>query len=221
MPSPSPPRPLPARLPRLGIFPLPSAQLFPHTVLPLHVFEPRYRALTRDCLAGSRLMAVALLRPGYEERYQERPEVHLVCGVGEIVDHRRYPDGRYDILLRGIGRVRITRELPPDEPYRLVEAERLDEPPAEGPQVHAAHRALLALCDRLAIALPEGGDTLRSLARQEDDPGACADVLCAALLTEADERQSALESLDPLARLDRATGAAALLLDRFTPRAPN
>ncbi len=221
MPSPTPPRLLPARLPRLGIFPLPSAHLFPHTLLPLHVFEPRYRALTRDCLAGSRLMAVALLRPGYEPDYEGRPDVHPVCGVGEIVEHRRYPDGRYDLLLRGIGRVRIVRELAPDEPYRLVEAARLDEPTAEGPHIVAAHKSLLALCDRLATALPEGGDTLRTLARQEEDPGACADVLCAALLTEADERQEALEALDPLVRLDRATGAAALLLDRFSRRDAN
>lgn len=221
MPSPTPPRLLPSHLFRLGIFPLPSAHLFPHTLLPLHVFEPRYRALTRDCLAGSGLMAVALLRPGYEPRYAERPDVYPVCGVGEIIEHRRYPDGRYDILLRGLGRVRIARELPPDEPYRLVEADRLDEPVAEGPHVAAAHKSLLALCDRLAVALPDGGDTLRALARQEEDPGACADVLCGALITEPDERQEALEALDPLARLDRATAAAALLLDRFTLRNSN
>lgn len=221
MPSPTSPRPLPSRLSRLGIFPLPSAQLFPHTLLPLHVFEPRYRALTRDCLAGSRLMAVALLKPGYEPRYAERPDVHPVCGVGEIVEHRRYPDGRYDILLRGLGRVRIVRELPPDEPYRLVEADRLDEPFAEGPHVIAAHQALLVLCDRLAAALPDGGETLRALAREEDDPCACADVLCAALITEPDERQEALEALDPIDRLDRASAAAALLLDRFTLKSAN
>src|SRR5205085_8990732 len=88
---------LPATLEHLGMFPLPEAQLFPGALLPLHVFEPRYRALTRDVLAAATpVMAVAMLEPGFEAEYDGRPGVRAVCGVGEIIEHRLYPDGRYD-----------------------------------------------------------------------------------------------------------------------------
>src|SRR4051812_29131191 len=113
---------LPPTLDALSIFPLPEVQLFPHSLLPLHVFEPRYRALARDCLAGSKMLALPTLEPGYEEQYEGRPAVKPVCGVGEIVESHRHPDGRYDLLLRGLGRVRIVEELPPRHPYRLVRA---------------------------------------------------------------------------------------------------
>ena len=206
---------LPSLLSRLPIFPLPGAQLFPHALLPLHIFEPRYRAVTRDCLAGTRQLAIAVLAPGSEADPQGRPAVYPVCGVGQIVHHHAYPDGRYDILLQGLGRVRITTELPPDEPYRLVTAERLDDVKAEPGLIAASHKALLALCDRLAAAFPQGGETLRDLAHQESDPAAATDLLAAALVTEPTERQRLLETLDVAARLDHLTATLADLITRF------
>src|SRR6185436_5117887 len=107
------------------IFPLPDVALFPHAILPLHVFEPRYREMVRDCLAGDRKMAVAALAPGYEADYHGRPAVRPVCGLGEVVAHDGLPDGRSNILLRGTSRVRIIEELPPDRSYRLVRCQRL------------------------------------------------------------------------------------------------
>src|SRR5687767_15897160 len=71
----------PSALSSLPIFPLPNCVLLPGGLLPLHVFEPRYRDLTRDCLAGSHLMAIARLRPGYETSYYARPPVYERCGV--------------------------------------------------------------------------------------------------------------------------------------------
>lgn len=206
--------PLPLQLDRLFVFPLPEAHLFPGALLPLHVFEPRYRALTRDCLATSKRMAVALLEPGYEADYEGRPPIRRVCGVGEILQSRHHPDGRYDVVLRGLGRARIVEELPPHQPYRLVRAVRLDDAPP-GASLSVGHKSLLALCDRLATVLPSGGDTLRALARQEPDPAAASDVIAAALVTESDERQLLLESLDPAARLDRLAAIVAALVGRF------
>jgi Lon protease-like protein len=89
-----------AELAVVSIFPLPQVALFPHAILPLHVFEPRYREMVRDCLAGDRKMAVASLAPGYEATYHERPAVRAVCGVGELVAHEALADGRSNILLR-------------------------------------------------------------------------------------------------------------------------
>ena len=98
------------------VFPLPNAVLFPRAILPLHVFEPRYRLMTHDALAGSRLIATALLRPGYEPRYHTLDvDIHPVVCVGRIIREERLPDGRYNFLLQGLMRARIlqeNRELP-------------------------------------------------------------------------------------------------------------
>src|SRR5262245_22622205 len=114
-------------LAELPIFPLPNVALFPGTLLPLHVFEPRYRELTREVLAGRKIMAVARLKPGFESQYEERPPVFEVCGVGYVESHQERPDGRFDIALRGLARVRIVEELPPVRAFRQVRALRLPE----------------------------------------------------------------------------------------------
>ena len=82
---------IPTRSSSLPIFPLPNCVLLPGGLLPLHVFEPRYRELTRDCLAGHQLMAVARLRPGYETTYYGRPPVYERCGVGRIICSEELP----------------------------------------------------------------------------------------------------------------------------------
>lgn len=107
------------------VFPLPDVVLFPRQVLPLHIFEPRYRAMTRDALAGHRFIAVALLKPGFEPHYFTRcAPIHRVIGVGRIVDSQTLSGGRYNILLRGEARARIVRECG-DRPYRLAQIELL------------------------------------------------------------------------------------------------
>ena len=93
---------------QIPIFPLPDVVLFPHTLLPLHIFEPRYRQMIRDCLAGDKRLAMALLRPGWESDYYGRPPVHPIAGAGEIIQHEELPDGRFNILLRGTMRIGIT-----------------------------------------------------------------------------------------------------------------
>jgi Lon protease-like protein len=209
--------PLPARLDRLLIFPLPEVQLFPHALLPLHVFEPRYRALTRECLSTTRRMAIATLDEGWEGDYEGRPPVRVLCGVGEVLESERYPDGRYDLLLRGVGRARIVEELPATQPYRAVRAVRADDARADAQPLVEGLQALLALCDRLAAALPQGGDTLRGLARQENDPASAADVIASALTADPVERRAVFEELDPAARLDRVATIVAGVLNRFHP----
>src|SRR5256885_1554044 len=95
------------------IFPLPKLVLFPGTLLPLHVFEPRYRDMLADTLANERrLIAVAQLKPGWESLYEGRPEIYDVAGVGRIVQHKKNPDGTYDIVLEALARVQL-RELDP------------------------------------------------------------------------------------------------------------
>jgi Lon protease-like protein len=201
---------------KVCIFPLPQVTLFPHAILPLHVFEPRYREMVKDCLAGNRQMAVAALEPGFEADYAGRPAVRALCGLGELVAHEALPDGRSNIILRGTQRVRIVEELPPDQSYRMVRYEPVrDFYPGDFDRARAV-RDLLMLCDQLALKLPSGADTLRELARSEDDPGPLSDVLAAALVTDPDDRQSLLELPDVKTRVDRIGAEIAAILMRFT-----
>jgi len=204
--------PDPATLAALPIFPLPNCVLLPGGLLPLHVFEPRYRELTRDCLAGHQLMAVARLRPGYQTSYYGRPPVYERCGVGRIICSEELPDGRFALLLRGVARVEIARELEQDRAYRLVEARMLDDRCEHKSEATDLHRRLLQLCDRLAEVLEQGGPQLRDLVRAFDDPGTCADAIAAALVMDADARQELLEAVDPCSRLQRTLGHVSHLL---------
>jgi uncharacterized protein len=203
------------------IFPLPQVALFPHAILPLHVFEPRYREMVRDCLAGDRRMAVAALAPGYETSYHERPPVRAVCGVGEVVAHEALADGRSNILLRGVARGRIVEELPPTESYRRVRWQPIEDrlPPGfDGPR---ALSAMILLADQIALKLPSGQETLRELARSQPAPGPLTDVLAAALVTDPDARQSLLEEPDVAVRVERVSERlASILLDFSEKRGP-
>src|SRR5262249_33971746 len=157
--------------------------LFPHAIMPLHIFEPRYRAMVRDVLAGDHMLSVVRLRPGFEKDYDGRPPVFDIAGMGEVVQSQALPDGRFNLLLRGIARVRIERELPPELPYRLVAARALHDE-YSGADLGIARAAMEALADKLATALPQGGDILRQVVREAREPGALADVLAASVIVE-------------------------------------
>jgi Lon protease-like protein len=94
----------------LPLFPLPNVVLFPNVFLPLHIFEPRYRAMVGDALAGDRLIGMVLLRPGWEGAYEGRPPVYPIGCSGVITHVERLQDGRYNIVLRGLDRFRIVEE---------------------------------------------------------------------------------------------------------------
>jgi len=110
----------------LPVFPLPNVVLFPNVFLPLHVFEPRYREMVADALAGDRLIGMVLLRPGYERDYEGRPPVYPVGCRGVMTHAERLPDGRYNIVLRGLDRFRILSE-DHDRSYRRAAIEVLHE----------------------------------------------------------------------------------------------
>src|SRR6185295_15115312 len=98
---------LPSTIP---LFPLPNVVLFPNVCLPLHIFEPRYREMTEEALAGDRMIGMVLLRPGWERNYEGRPPVFSVGCSGVITHYNKLDDGRYNIVLRGIERFSIVDE---------------------------------------------------------------------------------------------------------------
>ena len=144
------------------LFPLPNLVLFPHAVQPLHIFETRYRQMTADALAGDRLIAPVLLRDGWEHDYDFAPAIHTVACLGKIVAEKRLADGRYNLLLRGVSRVRIDGEICADKLYRSAAVSVLADVVSEDMDELSALRRRLA-----EILKPRPGDG--SLGRQLEE----------------------------------------------------
>jgi hypothetical protein len=113
--------------PTIPIFPLPNVVLFPNVFLPLHIFEPRYRQMVADALQGDRIIGMVLLRPGWQSDYEGRPPVYTVGCAGVITHAERLPDGRSNIVLRGMEKFRLTGE-DGGRAYRVARVETIDEP---------------------------------------------------------------------------------------------
>lgn len=197
------------------IFPLPEATFFPHTMLPLHVFEARYRALVTDALARDRRLAVVQLRPGWQADYAGRPPVASVAGLGEIVGCERLATARYNIALEGLGRVRIVRELPADTLYRLAEAVELhDVEPRQ--DVSPTVFRIRASCARLLRALDRPETLLAGVLGTDPSPAELADRVASAILPDPAVRQELLETVDVGRRLRRLSEA----LDELVRQVP-
>jgi Lon protease-like protein len=145
------------------LFPLPNLVFFPHAVQPLHVFEPRYRQLMEDALAGDRLMALALLCPGWEQDYHKQPPIHPVVCLGQIAAEERLADGRFNLLLRGLRRARILEEVPTGRLYRTARVQLLEDvPPPDAQQSESLRRRL---AERMAAWHADRPDALAQLER--------------------------------------------------------
>jgi Lon protease-like protein len=199
----------------LPIFPLPDVTFFPTTLLPLHVFEARYRAMVADALGTGRRLAVVQLKPGYERDYAGRPAVHEVAGAGNIVAAERLPTCRYNIVLRGESRIRIRSEIPSDTLYRLVVADRLDDI-APTTDVAPVLDRIRATCRRLLKALDRPADLLDPALDRAQPPGTIADRIAAAVLPSAAVRQALLEEVDVARRLERVGAAVEQVVAELT-----
>lgn len=181
--------------PVIPLFPLPNAVLFPKMALPLHVFEPRYRKMVADAWASHRTIGMTLLRPGWEADYQGRPPVYSPGCAGRMEQCESLPDGRYNIVLRGLSRFRI-REEHAGEPYRLAAVEAIPERVEETGLAEARRRVL--------AAVGRAADGPAVLVMQPELPH---DVFVNALSQSMDltpvERQSLLDCDSVLARYQR------------------
>ena len=201
----------------LPLFPLPGTVFFPHTLLPLHVFEPRYRQMTEHVIAGHGHMAVVLIDAANTDRTPKR--CAPVAGLGRLVHHERLPDGRFHILLQGIARVSLDEELPADGLlYRRLRAHVIDDDVAtDGSDVDGDLQRLRACYARVVNEKPEAKDTLGDLPLRLASPAVIADLVCAALLDDVALRQRALEETRVAGRLQFANDAMATLLLRHLP----
>ena len=191
--------------------------------MPLHIFEPRYRKMTRDCIDGLRVMALANI-PDEVAAAETPPRVLPVDGVGVLARVDSLADGRFNIVLRGAGRVRIAEELPSGEPYRLVRGRLLESPRLPGASEEELADALKNLIFALSAAQRSAEtQALAQLSARARDPGDLADVVAGVLLSSPTERQAVLEELDREERLHLVIKAAASALAQAAPRpaAPN
>jgi Lon protease-like protein len=140
----------------LPLFPLPNVVLFPGALLPLHIFEPRYRAMVADALASDRRIGMVLLRPGFERDYDGRPPIHAVGCSGVIIHDARLVDGRYNIVLRGLERFRVISE-DHERAYRRATTTVIDEPPQDDVTIDAVRSLRFRLADRLGVPLDAAG----------------------------------------------------------------
>ena len=120
----------------MPVFPLPGVVLFPHTVLQLHVFEPRYVELLQNSLAGNKLFAVPQIVNGSQDEaeevsqvlWREFPPFLPTAGVGLVIQSVALPEDRYNIALLGVGTVKFTAELESEQGYRCMKGALLPEP---------------------------------------------------------------------------------------------
>ncbi len=177
------------------VFPLPDVVLFPHALLPLHIFEPRYREMMSDAIARNRLIVLARLRPGHQELYHTKsaPIFPVAC-LGRVTADQRLPDGRYYLILEGIVRVRIDEELDDDKPYRVARMTMIRNRTRFSEQfdAEAERTRLLTLCRR---HLGEEGlrKNLMSVLESDVKLGTLCDILAYACPFPVERKQHLLE----------------------------
>lgn len=164
---------------RVRLFPLPNLVLFPHVMQPLHIFEPRYRALLEDALASDGLIAMAVLAPGWEANYEGRPKLEPAACLCRVMNWQKTPEGTYNILLVGVRRIRLLEELPPEKLYREARVELLEdlEVSQSAEQLPQQQAALVASFQELLPTLTDASEPLEELLRQQISLGMLTDIM--------------------------------------------
>lgn len=199
----------------LPLFPLPKVVFFPGALLPLHVFEPRYRVMTERALETNRQLSVVLITDSELDELGH-PQIASVAGVGEIVHHVPLADGRYQIVLLGRARVEL-EELPFEPPYRRARARVLGCEDGSVPENDLA--ALVSITTRFVAQMP--GDQRAELDLPSPrESGELADAIADALVIDPSERQRILEAVDVTARVRLTSEAIAVQQALFAPSGP-
>lgn len=183
------------------LFPLPGFVMMPGVKKMFHLFEPRYRQLAADAVAGDGLITLVQLRDGWEGDYEGQPPTEAIGCLCRIDHHTRLPDGRFLLLLRGVCRVRLEREQLTSTPYRVAQAQPL--PDAAEPDVTGLRDELVRAALR---QLPEEGAArtqIRQLCESTLPVGSLCDVLSFYLPVEPSVKQELLNTLDVAARCRR------------------
>jgi Lon protease-like protein len=198
------------------LFPLPNVVLFPRAVLPLHVFEDRYKTMTADVLAGNRLIAMALLRPGWEKDYYQAPAIEPVVCVGEILSWEQLPDGKYNFLLQGRTRARVMRESK-WKGYRVGELSTLPETLTMEIDLEQERSRLLELFSATPFGALPIAKQFRELLNGPIPTEAVADLAAFNLLEDIPMKQALLEDIDIPHRIRRIVEELRVVADHVSP----
>jgi Lon protease-like protein len=192
------------------LFPLPNVVLFPRAVLPLHVFEERYKLMTADALRGDRQVAMGLLLPGWERDYHHKPAIEPVVCIGTILTHERLPDGKYNFLLQGHTRARVVREVgATGKPYRLATLEPIAEPQLADSDLHGERRRLATMFEQGRLAALPTATQFREILAGPLPTSDVADLVAFNLLDDVPLKQSLLADGDVRRRIARTIEAVA------------
>lgn len=185
---------------RLSIFPLPGVLLLPRAYLPLHIFEPRYRAMVSDSLARDRRIAMIQPLPGEESL--ERPDLFEIGCVGRIANVEALEDGRFNLILEGLSRFRIIRELEAGTAFRQVEAsfEEFVEDDEEGDPLPSPMRSEIEHQARRFADAQDLAIDWESVERLDDE--SLVNGLSQAIPFDVATKQALLEAADMPARAD-------------------
>jgi uncharacterized protein len=188
------------------LFPLPNFVMLPHVVKPFHIFEPRYKEMTQDALAGDRFITLVLLKDEKEgEEAEGLPPIAEMACLTRIVNEQKQPDGRYNLLLRGLCRVRVVKELVTPTLYRQAAAELLPDPDEETP---SELRDVLA--DAAKLWLPPQGPAqaqFEALLGSELPLGALCDIVGFAMPLPSEIKQALLDETDIAVRAQKLVSA--------------
>lgn len=196
------------------IFPLPNVVLYPYTALPLRVFEDRYREMVAHALADERLIAMALLKPGWQADYEGRPDIHEMVCLGRITADERFESGEFNIIVTGIHRAVVVEELESDLPYRVGHLELYRDFYPVDPLVNREVRHHELMLNFRKLFPRSRADSLFSQVLEAGIPlGVACDLLASALRLGLPEKQMLLEELDVDLRSD-------LLLEKIRERLP-
>jgi len=184
------------------LFPLCGVVLLPRAILPLHIFEERYKLMAADAVVGPKRIAMALLRPGWEKDYYSRPAIHPVVCVGQILSHEKLPDGNYNFLLQGIARARILDERIVNM-YRLATVARLPELPCMEIDLAGERQRLIYMFNDGPLSDLPIVRQFRQMLASPVSTSDIADLIAFNLFDDVAEKQSLLENADARLRVPR------------------
>ena len=196
------------------LFPLPNVVLFPRAILPLHIFEDRYKLMTADALQGDRQIAMALLRPGWERDYYQAPQIDPVVCIGTILSHERLADGKYNFLLQGQVRAQIVKELK-GHPYRVARVRPIEEVPMLDIDLEHERMQLQELFSNGPLACSTAGRQFRELFDQPIPTAGLADLAAFHFIEDIALKQRFLAEGDVGARIRGILDALAGLVGQY------
>jgi Lon protease-like protein len=179
------------------LFPLPNLVVFPHTLQPLHIFEPRYRKLLAAALATDRLIAMALLKPDDELSFDGGSEIESTVCLCKVICATQLPDGRSNILLTGVRRARIVEELDSGKAFREAFVELIDDVyPEDEVDVDLLQSELIGVLEDWLPDLLRDDEQFRMIFQGGLTLGAMSDIIAKCLPLDVMTKQLLLEESD-------------------------